>query len=129
MSLETKDVVVEGLVPPALQDMTADQFIGRMSEMDSVMAEKLKTARAKNEVLRFVGTVDQAGQARVGLKSLPTDHSLAHVTGTDNIVQFKTKRYFHQPLVVKGPGAGPEVTAAGVFADLLRLSQYLGAMP
>lgn len=129
MSLETKDVLVEGLVPPALQDIAADQFIVRMSEMDSVMAEKLKTARAKNEVLRFVGTVDQSGQARVGLKSLPADHSLAHVTGTDNIVQFKTKRYFHQPLVVKGPGAGPEVTAAGVFADLLRLSQYLGAMP
>jgi aspartokinase/homoserine dehydrogenase 1 len=56
------------------------------------------------------------------------EHAFANVSGTDNVVAFTTKRYARQPLVIRGPGAGPDVTAAGVFADLLRLSRYLGAM-
>jgi aspartokinase/homoserine dehydrogenase 1 len=55
-------------------------------------------------------------------------HPFARIQLTDNIVLFRTRRYFEHPLVVQGPGAGPEVTAGGVFADLLRLSSYLGAV-
>jgi len=101
----------------------------RLPEMDLSMAERFADARAAGQVLRYVGSIDRDGRARVGLETLPASHAFAHVTGTDNIVLFKTDRYLQQPLVVRGPGAGPEVTAAGVFADLLRLSQYLGALP
>jgi aspartokinase/homoserine dehydrogenase 1 len=65
--------------------------------------------------------------SKVGLVSLPSDHPFAHLRLTDNVVQFTTKRYRTNPLVVQGPGAGPEVTAAGVFADLLRVASSLGA--
>lgn len=54
-------------------------------------------------------------------------HPFAQLSGTDNIISFTTKRYNKQPLVVRGPGAGPEVTAGGVFGDLLKLAAYLGA--
>lgn len=129
IGLEVADVEVESLVPRALQSIGVDEFMQRLPEMNKAMCEKMQAARATGQVLRFVASVNQEGKARVALETLPATHAFAHVSGTDNIVLFKTKRYFHQPLVIQGPGAGPEVTAAGVFADLLRLSQYLGAMP
>jgi aspartokinase/homoserine dehydrogenase 1 len=63
----------------------------------------------------------------VGLERLSLDHPFARSNLTDNVVQFVTRRYRDNPLIVRGPGAGPAVTAAGVFADLLRLCSYLGA--
>ena len=63
----------------------------------------------------------------VGLVELPPSHPFANIALTDNIVRFETARYDRNPLIVQGPGAGPAVTAAGVFADLLRVCAYLGA--
>jgi aspartokinase/homoserine dehydrogenase 1 len=91
------------------------------------MEQLRQQALAKSEVLRFVGRVGQDGKASVALRSYPTTHPFARIQLTDNIVLFRTARYNENPLVVQGPGAGREVTAAGVFADLLRLSSYLGA--
>ena len=72
-----------------------------------------------------MATLDAAGNASVGLDAVGVDHPFSNINLTDNIVQFETQRYSANPLVVQGPGAGPEVTAAGVFADLLRLANYL----
>lgn len=124
LKLEPEDVLVQGLVPEALLSISKENFLERMREMDAPMLEKLSHARSQKQILRFVGTIEASGRARVALEALPQEHAFARGTGTDNIVLFKTQRYFHQPLVIQGPGAGPEVTAAGVFADLLRLSQY-----
>ena len=66
-------------------------------------------------------------QPSVGLVELPDDHAFANLRLTDNVVQFTTRRYCDNPLVVQGPGAGPEVTAAGVFADVLRVAAGEGA--
>jgi homoserine dehydrogenase len=63
----------------------------------------------------------------VRLESLPADHPFGNINLTDNIVRYASRRYSDNPLVVQGPGAGPHVTAAGVFSDLLRLASYLGA--
>ena len=87
-----------------------------------------RSAAAERNVLRFVGRVTHDGEASVGLRAYPTTHPFARVQLTDNIVLFRTGRYRENPLVVQGPGAGREVTAAGVFADLLRLASYLGAV-
>jgi aspartokinase/homoserine dehydrogenase 1 len=84
-------------------------------------------AKSRDERLRFVGSVDRGGKATVRLETVPASHPLAHLHLTDNLVQFQTSRYTPNPLVVQGPGAGPEVTAAGIFADILRLAAYLGA--
>jgi aspartokinase/homoserine dehydrogenase 1 len=128
LKLEVSDVKIESLVPAQLQRIPLDEFLKRIGEMDSPMLEKINQAKKSGQVLRFVGSIDNAGQAEVRLNSLPNQHAFAGISGTDNIVLFKTKRYAEQPLVIRGPGAGPEVTAAGVFADLLRLSKYLGSL-
>ncbi|MGH8269884.1 MAG: bifunctional aspartate kinase/homoserine dehydrogenase I, partial [Steroidobacteraceae bacterium] len=93
------------------------------------------TARARGKVLRYVGRLScargsdgrPAGSATLGLMELDARHPFANIALTDNVVRFATSRYCDNPLIVQGPGAGPEVTAGGVFADLLRLCAYLGA--
>jgi aspartokinase/homoserine dehydrogenase 1 len=127
LTLEMADVQVDGLVPKALEHCSVDEFMARLPEFDAAMAARLDDARRKNEVLRYVGRVDADGKATVGLMRLDAKHPFANIALTDNVVRFATRRYCDNPLIVQGPGAGPEVTAAGVFSDLLRLSAYLGA--
>jgi aspartokinase/homoserine dehydrogenase 1 len=127
LTLEMSDVEVEGLVPKALETCSVDEFMERLSEFDAAMAASFAEAHAKNEVLRYVGRIDVNGKATVGLVRLAAKHAFANIALTDNVVRFQTRRYCENPLIVQGPGAGPEVTAAGVFSDLLRLSAYLGA--
>lgn len=128
LRLELDDVQLEGLVPPALAGASPQEFLDRLPEFDGAMAARLKAARAQNKVLRYVGSLDAATRrASVGLVELEHTHTFANINLTDNVVRFLTQRYNENPLVVQGPGAGPEVTAGGVFADLLRVCAYLGA--
>jgi aspartokinase/homoserine dehydrogenase 1 len=126
MRLEMRDVKVESLVPGDLAGVSVDGFLRDLSRHDGRMLERWQEARQQGRVLRYVGRLDRKTGATVGLESLPADHSFAHMNLTDNIVRYETRRYSPNPLVVQGPGAGPGVTAAGVFADLLRLASYLG---
>jgi aspartokinase/homoserine dehydrogenase 1 len=127
LTLEISDVQVEGLVPEVLTKCSVEEFMARLPESDAAMAAALTDARGKNQVLRYVGRIDAGGKATVGLMRLDARHAFANIALTDNVVRFATRRYCDNPLIVQGPGAGPEVTAAGVFSDLLRLSAYLGA--
>ena len=126
-SLELDDVDVRGLVPAPLLELDKDQAIAALDSLDASMAEQLAAAKARGCVLRYVARLDRAGAASVGLVELPATHAFAKLHLTDNSVQFTTRRYADNPLIVQGPGAGREVTAAGVFADLLRLGAALGA--
>jgi aspartokinase/homoserine dehydrogenase 1 len=121
LDLSLDDVAIESLVPEELEAGSVDDFLGRLADYDERMTAILREAREHNQVLRFVGSVDHTGEASVKLRRYDTEHSFARINHTDNIVQFRTQRYNTNPLVVQGPGAGPEVTAAGVFADLLRV--------
>ena len=123
--LSMEQVVVESLVPPALAALPVDEFMQRLAELDAPLAAKLASARAEGGVLRHVASLDRHGHASVRLEVLPAAHPFAHTRLTDNVVQFRTRRYCDNPLLVQGPGAGPEVTAAGVFADLLRIAESL----
>ena len=127
MRVELADVALEGLVPSALASLDVDTFMARSAELDGPLGERLAAARNAGRLLRFVARLDASGKASVGLVELAPDHAFAHLKPTDNVVQFTTRRYRDNPLVVQGPGAGPEVTAAGVFADLLRVAAGLGA--
>ena len=125
MTLE--DVQVESLVPADLRQASVEDFMARLGEVDAAFAAKLASAKAAGKVLRYVARLDGEGRASVGLVELPDDHAFANLRLTDNIVQFTTRRYCDNPLIVQGPGAGPEVTAAGVFADVLRVAAGQGA--
>jgi aspartokinase/homoserine dehydrogenase 1 len=127
LTLEIADVQVEGLVPEALARCSVEEFMARLPENDAAMAAAFADARSNDQVLRYVGRIDSGGKATVGLMRLERKHAFANIALTDNVVRFATRRYCDNPLIVQGPGAGPEVTAAGVFSDLLRLSAYLGA--
>jgi aspartokinase/homoserine dehydrogenase 1 len=104
-----------------------EEFMARLPEFDGAMAATLEEARRAGQVLRYVGRVDAAGRATVGLVRLDARHAFANIALTDNVVRYATRRYCDNPLIVQGPGAGPEVTAGGVFSDVLRLTAYLGA--
>jgi aspartokinase/homoserine dehydrogenase 1 len=95
--------------------------------LDAPMAARLVAARADGGVLRHVAQLDRSGRASVRLAVLPVTHAFAHTRLTDNVVQFRSRRYCDNPLLVQGPGAGPDVTAAGVFADVLRIAESLQA--
>jgi aspartokinase/homoserine dehydrogenase 1 len=128
MRLEMRDVQIESLIPAGLEAGSSEDFLRALPAYDAAMAERWKRANAADEVLRYIGRLDRrAGTATVRLESLPRDHAFAHINLTDNIVRYVSARYSENPLVVQGPGAGPVVTAAGVFADILRLATYLGA--
>jgi aspartokinase/homoserine dehydrogenase 1 len=126
LALEMSDVKVVGLVPAALQKCGIAEFMERLVEFDAMMMAALTEAKRQNQVLRYVGRID-GGKATVELTRLDAKHPFANMALTDNVVRFATRRYCDNPLIVQGPGAGPEVTAGGVFSDLLRLSAYLGA--
>jgi aspartokinase/homoserine dehydrogenase 1 len=128
MRIELAGVALEGLIPPSLAGCTVDEFMSRLTELDAPMKARLDAASAAGQVLRYVAALDAAtGKASVGLVQLERSHPFANINLTDNVVRFVTSRYDVNPLVVQGPGAGPHVTAGGVFADLLRVCAYLGA--
>jgi aspartokinase/homoserine dehydrogenase 1 len=123
--LELGDFPVQSLVPAPLRDCSIDEFLERLPDYDADMQAVYEEAQASGKRLRYVGRLDEHGNAAVGLESVGDDHPFSHIALTDNIVQFETDRYSANPLVVQGPGAGPEVTAGGVFGDLLRLAKYV----
>ncbi len=126
LDLELEAVRIESLVPESLRGGSVEDFLARLPEHDGAINHLFNQARERDEVLRYVGVIDSAGRCSVGLRSYPRTHAFAGTTGSDNIVAFTTARYHTQSLIVQGPGAGPDVTAGGVFADLLRLASYLG---
>ena len=123
--LSLDDVAVESLVPGHLREVSRDEFLARLDELDAPMQARLEDARSKGLKLRHIAHLSQAQGARVGVVALPADHACCHTRLTDNLVQFTTARYASNPLVVQGPGAGPQVTAAGVFGDILAIAHSL----
>jgi aspartokinase/homoserine dehydrogenase 1 len=127
LRLELGDVQVESLVPADLSAGSSEEFLAQLPKYDAAMDQRYQAAKARGRVLRYVGRVSSDGQATVGLVEVERTHAFANIALTDNIVRYSTARYNRNPLIVQGPGAGPEVTAGGVFADLLRLCTFLGA--
>ncbi|HEV2983052.1 MAG TPA: hypothetical protein VGX46_01635, partial [Vicinamibacterales bacterium] len=104
-----------------IQDVHVDSLVG---VDDAAMSRRLQRARSRGAVLRYVGVLE-GDRARAEMREFPRDHPFAGTKGSDNIIAFTTKRYSRTPLVVQGPGAGADVTAMGVFSDILKLLHYL----
>lgn len=125
LKMDMKNIRVENLVPADLRKRTFNKdFFTRFAKHDAAIQRRLETARLRGAVLRYVGTL-QGRAAFAGLKEIPMNHPFASTKGSDNIIAFTTHRYARTPLVVQGPGAGADVTAMGVFSDLLKLLHYL----
>jgi aspartokinase/homoserine dehydrogenase 1 len=121
--LEESDIEIESMLPPAcLAAATVTDFYQEL-ENNTEYFEKLKQQAASgNKVLRYIGKLE-AGKVVITLQMVDDSHPFYMLSGSDNIISFTTDRYKDRPLVVKGPGAGAEVTAAGVFADIINVGK------
>src|SRR6185503_15388158 len=109
---ELDDLDVESLVPDAYRDIALSEFLERLEELDAAWTERVGAARVRDTVLRYRATVTSR-RVRVGVVEVHTASALGALTGTDNQFAFTTARYRSNPLVITGPGAGVQVTAAG----------------
>lgn len=120
-SISSEEVLVESLVPEDLRVIDSESFLARLEELDAPLAARHAEAASRGHVLRFLARLNQRGHARVGLVEVPPSHPAARLYGTDNQFALSTTRYNTQPLVIQGPGAGPEVTAQALLGDVLAL--------
>ncbi|CAM8912099.1 unnamed protein product [Rhodiola kirilowii] len=129
LKLELSDIPIQSLVPEPLKTCeSAEEFMQLLPQFNQEMAQERQSAEDAGEVLRYVGVVDMVSKkGTVELKKYKKNHPFAQLSGSDNIIAFTTSRYKEQPLIVRGPGAGAQVTAGGIFSDILRLASYLGA--
>jgi aspartokinase/homoserine dehydrogenase 1 len=125
LSLELKDIKVENLVPgPVRKSNSIEEFFKKLAEYDKKFEEKRKRAADKGNVLRYVANLEN-GKGEISLQEVNSTHPFYSLSGSDNIFAIYTTHYREHPIVIKGPGAGADVTAAGVFADIIRISNYL----
>ncbi len=125
LKMELDEVKVDSLVPgPLRRSRFSSGFFNALAKYDAEVAARVDAAGRRGAVLRYVGVLEH-GRAQAGLKEFPRDHPVAAAKGSDNVIAFTTKRYRRTPLVVQGPGAGADVTAMGVFSDILKLLHYL----
>jgi aspartokinase/homoserine dehydrogenase 1 len=117
--LEMADVEIDGFLPASCLEGTVDDFYNELAKHEAHFKAMFDEAKSEGLILKYIATYHD-GKASVGLQSIGSDHNFAGLSGKDNAVLFFTKRYSDQPLVVKGAGAGADVTAAGVFADIIR---------
>ncbi|WP_428330440.1 bifunctional aspartate kinase/homoserine dehydrogenase I [Mucilaginibacter sp.] len=119
--MEEADVQIESVLPKAcLEAQTVEEFYAALKTEDAFFSNLKAEAAAGNKVLRYIGKLEN-GKAEITLQMVDESHPFFTLSGSDNIISFTTDRYKERPLVVKGPGAGAEVTAAGVFADLINV--------
>lgn len=120
-ALRPDEVEVESLVPESLRHVDVETFLARLDELDEPLAARFAEAKTRGGALRFLARLNQRGRARVGLVEVPANHPATRLYGTDNQFALSTTRYNTQPLVIQGPGAGPEVTAQALLGDVLAL--------
>ena len=125
--LDVEDIEIENIVPHSLRDISSkEEFMNKIGECDSYFEDKRVEAEKKGSLLKYGVEIDPIKGIKVKLKEYSLDHPFSSMKDSDNIILFKTKRYNERPLVIQGPGAGPQVTAAGIFSDLIRLANVLG---
>jgi len=133
--LELDDVSVENILPDAcVKAKSVDEFFLELEKNEAFFEQKKKDAESKGKTLRFIGILETGnvnkvdngdGKAKISLVEVDNTHPFYSLSGADNIISFTTQRYLERPLVIRGPGAGAEVTAAGVFADVINTANYL----
>ena len=120
--INLSDVEIEPLFPDEFSDLSIEEFMRRLPELDEEMLGKVKAADAKGCRLRYAAVVNP-DSVKVGLVEVEEGSPLAGLSGTDNLVSYQTEWYSESPMVISGPGAGIDVTAGGVLSDIVMLSQ------
>ncbi|NQU85426.1 MAG: bifunctional aspartate kinase/homoserine dehydrogenase I, partial [Mariniphaga sp.] len=119
--LEMEDIKVNKFIPDEYFEGSVDEFFEKISEVDNDFEERRKKLEEKGDRWRFVAHFEE-GKAEVGLQEVGREHPFYNLEGSNNLVIYTTERYQEFPMLIKGYGAGASVTAAGVFADLIKVS-------
>jgi aspartokinase/homoserine dehydrogenase 1 len=124
LEMELEDIKVENLVPESCRgDMSIDAFFKALEKHDSDFEALRKRAADQKKKLRYMAILSD-GKVKIQLDSVDQSHPFYSLSGSDNIILMTTERYHDRPMVIRGPGAGAAVTAAGVFADIIRIGHY-----
>jgi bifunctional aspartokinase / homoserine dehydrogenase 1 len=124
-ALELEDVQVEQILPESCRNAPdVERFFEELEKASGEFDQLLASAEAENKALRFIASLEN-GKASVSLQKVDANHPFYFLSGSDNMISFTTERYKERPLVIKGPGAGAEVTAAGVFAEIISISNHM----
>lgn len=121
--IDLDEITVQSLVPDTLVDVSIDEFLAGLHISNNTIGPQAVRARLNNSALKYVAEVKPEGKISVGLKPVPTSTVLGALQGPENVVSFRTKRYDDYPTVISGPGAGADVTAAGMIWDALALAR------
>jgi aspartokinase/homoserine dehydrogenase 1 len=119
--IERSDVTVENLTPADLRSVSAEEFLSRIDDYNADWTQRLEAASAAGTVLRHVATLEH-GKIHIGVSAVPASSPLASLRGTDNQIAIFTRRYNISPMIIQGPGAGKEVTSAGLLADIQKIA-------
>jgi len=122
LTIEPTQIKVESLVPAELKDVSLDDFLSKGDLINNELFERLEKAQREQKVLRYVARLNKDGSATVGIEALSEYHALANLLPCDNIFAIESQWYRDNPLVIRGPGAGREVTAGAIQSDLNRLA-------
>jgi bifunctional aspartokinase / homoserine dehydrogenase 2 len=125
LDIEPDSITVESLVPGSLRGLSLDDFLDNGEILDEQLSSRLTKAQKEEKVLRYVARLEKSGLATVGIEALPKEDALANLLPTDNIFAIESKWYKDNPLVIRGPGAGREVTAGAIQSDINRLASLL----
>lgn len=125
LAIEPSQVAMESFLPEAcVQADGVDAFFSALEKADALFEQRIQAAVASGKVLRFVASMEQQ-EAKISLQEVDVQHPFYQLSGSDNMIVFTSERYKERPLVVRGPGAGAEVTAAGVFSEVIKIGNYL----
>jgi len=124
LKMELSDIQIQSLLPGGMKNITLDEFWKKLSSVDEHFEKLRLNAVKKKTALRYIARLDKK-ECRVGVEEVPINNALTLAGATDNIIQITTERYSENPLIIQGPGAGREVTAGGVFADIISLCFHL----
>jgi homoserine dehydrogenase len=122
--LEMNNLTSEPMYPQTWTERTVEEFMAALPSLDEMYASQVRLAQNEGRSLRYVAHMTSKG-GRVGLTSVAKDDHIGSKSGPANSVAIFTHRYQEMPLVISGPGAGPEIKAAGVMEDMLQLANIL----
>ncbi|SHE57054.1 aspartate kinase [Fodinibius roseus] len=124
LKIEREELQVESLIPEELAQVDKSAFLTRLKKYDEQWQQRMLEAQSNNETLRYTGQLVE-GKISIGIESIPVNSPIGQLKGTDNLIQIFSTFYSQTPLVIQGPGAGKEVTAAGVLSDIMKTAKRL----
>lgn len=122
IDIERDELEVESLIPDLLKDVDSTTFLEKLPEYDLEWKQRIESENKLGYKIRYTGRL-AGGKVRIKTERVQESSPLGRLSGTNNLIEIKTRRYFDQPLIIQGPGAGKEVTAAGVLHDILRITK------